>query len=58
MAASGTGGVYGLAISSVASSPNVHSVDFASFQLLGNQHSPSQLVFRLTLLVPYLNFAL
>jgi len=39
--------VSGLAISSVAtclSSPNVHSVDFASFQPLRSQHSPSRLV--------------
>ena len=38
----------GLAISSVAasfSSPNVHTVDCASFQPLRSQHNPSRLVF-------------
>ena len=42
--------VSGLAVSSVAacfSSPNVHSVNFASFQPLKNQQSPSRLVFGL-----------
>ena len=42
--------VSGLAISSVAAcfgSPNVYSVDFALFQPLRNQHSPSRLVLRL-----------
>ena len=42
--------VLGLAISSVAacfSSPNIHSVDFALFKSLGNQHQPFRLVFGL-----------
>jgi len=40
--------VFGLAISSVAaslSSPNVHTVDCASFQALKSQHSPLQVGF-------------
>ena len=42
--------VSGLAISSIAASlgsPNVHTVDCASFQALRSQHSPSRLVFGL-----------
>ena len=39
--------VSGLAMPSCFSSPNIHDVDFTSFQPLRSQHSPSKLVFGL-----------
>ena len=54
MAVSGTGGyTSGLAISvNCFSSPNVHNVDFASFQPLRSQQSPSKLVLGFTHALP------
>ena len=47
--------VSGMAISSVAAcinSPNIHSIDCTSFQLLRSQHSPSKLILGFTRTLP------
>ena len=45
MVASGTGKCLGWLYPVLLSSPNVHTVDCASFQALRSQHSPSRLFF-------------